>query len=94
MNAFGIPYTVACDLDPGNEDSAKTSKRILALVEEAELKHGPIATVEHFDPDIPSVCHGGPPPPGGEKPFNALVLIRDGKPTDAFAARVKSLFRI
>jgi len=93
LNAFGIPYTVACDLDPGNADSAKNSARILALVEEAKLKHGPIATVEHFDPDIPTVCRGGPPPPG-EKPFNALVLIRDGKPTDAFAARVKSLFRI
>ena len=64
-----------------------------ALVEKANQEHGPIATVEHFDPDIPEVCHGGPPPPG-EKPFTALLLIRDGKPADAFAARVKSLFRI
>ena len=93
LNAFGIPYTVACDLDPGNEDSASTSERIAALVEDAKQKHGPIATLEQFDPDIPAVCHGGPPPPG-EKPFNALLLIRDGKPTDAFAARVKSLYRI
>lgn len=93
LNAFGIPYTVACDLDPGNADTEKNSARILALVEEAKLKHGPIATVELFDPDIPTECHGQPPPPGA-KPYNALVLIRDGKPTDAFAARVKSLFRI
>ncbi|MCH7885127.1 MAG: AAA family ATPase, partial [Planctomycetes bacterium] len=93
LNAFGIPYTVACDLDPGNADTAKNNARILELVEKANQEHGPIATVEHFDPDIPEVCHGCPPPPG-EKPFNALLLIRDGKPTDAFAARVKSLFRI
>ncbi len=92
LNAFGIRYTVACDRDPGNAASMETSERILALVEEARRKHGPIAIVEHFDPDIPTECHGQPPPREGTKPYNALVLIRDGKPTDAFAARVKSLF--
>lgn len=93
LNAFGISYTVACDLDPGNSKSADVSQRILALVEEANQKHGPIASVEHFDPDIPTVCHGSSPP-AVEKPFNALLLIRDGRPTVAFAARVKSLFTI
>ena len=93
LNAFGIPYVVACDEDPDNQASADTSATIEALVNEANDVHGPIASVEHFDPDIANDCHGTEPPPG-EKPYNALVFIRDGIPTKEFIDRVKQLYRL
>lgn len=95
LNAFGIPYVVACDKDPDNQASADTSARIEALVNEANANEvdGPIASVEHFDPDIANECHGTEPPPG-DKPYNALVFIRDGTPTKEFVDRVKQLYRL
>lgn len=93
LNAFGIRYIVACDRDPGNEDSQATSVRIQKLIEEANTKYGVIASVEHFDPNISRVCRGDDPPPG-EKPYNAIKFIQEDTPTLAFVDRVKRLYTI
>ena len=40
LNAFGIPYIVACDRDPGNANSGATSERIEELVRAANAGMG------------------------------------------------------
>lgn len=93
LNAFAIPYTVACDRDPGNTASARDSARIEALAVEANTAYPGSARVEHFDPTVGDECHGAPPP-DGDKPFNALAFFKDNVPTPAFVDRVRSLFTL
>ncbi len=96
LNAFGIPYIIACDLDPGDQDTADNRTRIRALIDEANKRFGTIAQEDVYDPNIPEVCHGKPPtaPKTKYDPYDALTLIRTGKPTAEFEKRVRSLFEI
>ena len=95
LNAFGIPYIVACDLDPCNQSTANNLERVRSLITDANNKYGQIARLEVFDPNIPVVCHGALPPNGKKyTSFDALLLIREGKPTEAFVQRVKDLFQM
>lgn len=91
LNAFRIPYVVACDRDPGNSSSEEKSRDIEALVNAANNGHDVIASVEHFDPELPHECHGEEPPTGN-KPYNAMVFITTETPTDEFIEKVKSLY--
>lgn len=93
LASLEIPYTVACDQDPGNPVTAKHLATIRKLSEEANIRFGSsFSIVDVFDPDIPSVCTGSAP--SKNKPLSALVYVRDSTPLPDFVSRVRSLFTL
>lgn len=96
LNAFAIPYVVACDQDPGDPSTERNLKLVRALVDDANNAIPGIARLEVFNPDLPTECHGRDPLPPKKKfsVADAYQLIRDGKPAAQFATRVSDMFRL
>ncbi|MEO0586922.1 MAG: TOPRIM nucleotidyl transferase/hydrolase domain-containing protein, partial [Planctomycetota bacterium] len=90
LNGFQIPYVVAYDVDPGNEQSAQTTAKIVNLVREAQ-SFGVHAEVSEFSPTLAEVC-GNTNETSKDKPYQAFHWIKSNNPSEEFLARIEEFY--
>jgi len=89
LNAFGIPYTVVYDIDPGDESSKEIQQRIEQLVGEGGFGAASIA----MDPNLPNVMGMGTDGEvRGKKAAACMRFLDDNEPTKKFLENVKALY--
>jgi len=89
LNAFGVPYTVVYDVDPGNTKSQDDAKRIEDLVARAPFGFG---AAMPMDPNLATVVGYEETKEG--KDAACIEFLEENKPTDEFIEKVAVLYKL